>query len=316
MHPTDPWRIHLFVGACACIAAVAFRLKDKPLALLWAYALGSAAATALAPWTRFEGDMGVLLDISTAQAFAFLLLFPLPLLIWGNKLGQHWRKLLTCAGLAECLLFWSGEYSLFINKAPAMGAAFVACLVPVAVTRSWLISSLFFLMVVAARGSTGYLILGAQLLTSVWTARSKRMRITYGLCILLILAAGVVTQGTGLFQEASRLPMWKAAVAWWNLHGNLWFGTGAGTFFWLGPKMAEFQPPLWFFLHNDWLQILFELGIIGLALSFGVFLQTLKRAGSLAPVVMGGAAYMLTFSPWHFFWSALLFIALLWEINE
>ena len=65
------------------------------------------------------------------------------------------------------------------------------------------------------------------------------------------------------------------------------------------------QPPLWLFMHNDWLQIGFEMGVVGLVLCLALFVQTLARAPKrLRPIVAGCGAFMLTLSPLHFFWSA------------
>jgi len=33
----------------------------------------------------------------------------------------------------------------------------------------------------------------------------------------------------------------------------------------------------WIWMHNDWLQALFETGIVGLSLMFGLYLQALRR---------------------------------------
>jgi O-antigen ligase len=67
----------------------------------------------------------------------------------------------------------------------------------------------------------------------------------------------------------------------WAVKANHWIGTGAGTFRHLGPeiqiKYHLTEGKWWPWAHNDWLQILFETGYIGLLSSVWVLVEALKR---------------------------------------
>ena len=82
--------------------------------------------------------------------------------------------------------------------------------------------------------------------------------------------------------DSGRFPVWRATWAWWWEHANHWIGTGLGTYFILGPgvQITVLHEPgshlLW--AHNDWYQILFEQGFVGLALALLMFGFALKRA--------------------------------------
>ena len=80
----------------------------------------------------------------------------------------------------------------------------------------------------------------------------------------------------GLFQSSGRFQMYRftwAAIK--VLPVRYWlFGVGNGTYYMMGKQiqtMNNFMPMKggdWFWLHSDWLQTGFELGILGLAAAY------------------------------------------------
>lgn len=87
-----------------------------------------------------------------------------------------------------------------------------------------------------------------------------------------------------VFSSASRWRMYELVLDWWWTHDPL-VGSGHSTLFtYLGHIQAlAKQPELlsthrWIWLHNDWLQILAESGLIGFVLTALVFIFALKAA--------------------------------------
>lgn len=87
-----------------------------------------------------------------------------------------------------------------------------------------------------------------------------------------------------LLASPSRWRMYELVLDWWWTHNPI-FGSGHSTLFtYLGHIQAlAKQPELlsthrWIWLHNDWLQILAESGLIGFVLTALVFVFALKAA--------------------------------------
>ena len=103
------------------------------------------------------------------------------------------------------------------------------------------------------------------------------------------------------FEAGDRLDMWKAAMLYYWEHCNIWIGSGLGTFMLYGKKiqaLAGYKDPseVWFSLHNDWLQWLFETGIVGAALALLLLYSSLRRVPkayqiSLAAMGVCGLGY-------------------------
>lgn len=97
--------------------------------------------------------------------------------------------------------------------------------------------------------------------------------------VLLSLAAhqfGTVE----LFSNGDRFPMWKFFMECWNTPQNHIVGTGFGSFqMWsLALQLTYGMRPnnWWAFMHNDWLQMVFEGGVVGLVLMAGTYLAGLR----------------------------------------
>lgn len=100
------------------------------------------------------------------------------------------------------------------------------------------------------------------------------------------LACGLISSGEYLFNSSYRFTAYKVFLAEWWERGMILFGTGAGTFAPMVPQMQakhsfmmnwDGEGHVWLAAHSDWLQCLFELGIVGLVLYAGLFIQTTKR---------------------------------------
>lgn len=85
--------------------------------------------------------------------------------------------------------------------------------------------------------------------------------------------------------DSGRFAIWRLSYDWWRAHANIWFGTGFGTAQVLIPLLQAANDPkqttMFLWLHNEWLQILFEGGIVGVLcalMAWGYFLlRSFKR---------------------------------------
>lgn len=78
-----------------------------------------------------------------------------------------------------------------------------------------------------------------------------------------------------------RLETWTVSMKWWWANANHWFGMGPGTsLYWLPEiERRQYLRENWFFImHSDWLQILFEQGIIGFVCAALVYVVAIKKS--------------------------------------
>jgi len=100
------------------------------------------------------------------------------------------------------------------------------------------------------------------------------------------LFCGLISSGSLLFDSAGRFEAYKIFMSeWWN-RGMILFGTGLGTFQVMSPQMQakhNFMMSMsgeghyWPTMHSDWLQCLFELGVVGLVLYATLFCKTMRK---------------------------------------
>lgn len=95
---------------------------------------------------------------------------------------------------------------------------------------------------------------------------SRSIKIIMLGALLSIALVGYLSPGL----DNGRFELWgRVMTFYWN-HANILVGFGPGSFELFGPKIqhaSNFMTGSWFiWMHNDWLQILFELGIVGFIL--------------------------------------------------
>lgn len=142
-----------------------------------------------------------------------------------------------------------------------------------------------------SQSSIGFMAFAMVVLTMVTLAMIRIFRIRYvigsiivfGLC-LFSLGQYVDPEWTKVSQ-ISRMKLWPAILDFWLDNGNFWVGMGLGTFRHFG-SVIQTQINVevghwWLWAHNDWLQILFETGVLGLAASILVLLSAFWRAIAL-----------------------------------
>lgn len=110
----------------------------------------------------------------------------------------------------------------------------------------------------------------------------RRLRLHTFVLIALLLVAGHYFMGAKFGDNNGRWIVQVAAMHWWTTHSNIWIGTGLGSYFILGPSVQVNQLHqmsghlLW--LHCDWLQVLFEEGVIGFVLIVVTTISAVRAA--------------------------------------
>lgn len=138
--------------------------------------------------------------------------------------------------------------------------------------------------------------------------------------MLVILPIGVIAyylQPTQFFSSTGRFWFWGEIWKWFTDSGKLWLGHGTGALdIILRSKLAtdpEYRTVIW--AHNDYLQILFDNGILGLSLFLLAALFTLRQAFKNTAVFAALCAYLATalFNfPMHVPLHAFVGAALVW----
>lgn len=170
-----------------------------------------------------------------------------------------------------------GSYSAyFILSNSATDASFLACFLPIA---GWF-SIPILIAIALTKSSTGFGAVGVVLIS--WLMSKHGLKKTWPILVIIpLLMWGVghfFLQGE-LFNSNGRFYVWRIAYEYWSKLPGFYraFGTGAGSFFVYGPVLMKSAEPttsmVFFWMHNDWLQVLFENGWTGLSLVFLVFLK-------------------------------------------
>lgn len=111
----------------------------------------------------------------------------------------------------------------------------------------------------------------------------SKKRLKYLLMSPFLLLLGWYFYGVEeLLSNGDRFLMWKFFITQWSINPIHWlFGTGYGTF---GVFSLNLQNAFkvrdgfwWLWMHNDWLEQLFNTGLVGLSLMAGTFFSGLWR---------------------------------------
>ncbi len=258
-------------------------------------------------------NLEVQLDQTAGQAFAQLLLVPLVVLLLPENIFRHWTKLFLGVGVLNCgLLLFNGQGIL---QASSFDAGFVAALLPFAP----LPAAAFYLVTIglSARIVTALVILSAAFVSWV-LAYFKSPRLTF-------LALTLVNTGLWFsrkwvsvhdFDSTGRTAAWGRFFQWWTANAPPVFGTGIGTFQWIGPAIDGMEHNLFLQMHSDWLQVLFEGGVLGFGLTLTAFVFLLYRSWPRPNIfagLTGLGVFCLAYHPFHFFPTALFIACLIRE---
>lgn len=88
---------------------------------------------------------------------------------------------------------------------------------------------------------------------------------------------GWLMMGHDFADPNGRFEWWRWAMKFWRENISHWAGTGTGSYWNIADKIGQsqyrFGKVIFNTMHNDWLQLCFEQGYVGLILGVGVFLK-------------------------------------------
>lgn len=292
------WGIGLFLGTAACsLFLIQKRFKDIGLwaSLLWSYVIVYSLFIVEFPYPSF-GLLHTAFQARAGQTVVEALVIPMAALLAPKCVlkGIPW----LVAG--EILAIWIPPRKGLMGW-ESFDAALVAACIPF--VPNWL-KAASILTIVTRHANTALIILAAQFLAlsiKVPTYRKYWLLVIPGMFHVAHKFHVNVNFDTG-----DRLRQWNKILDFWWSAG--WrqrvIGFGPASFLHLSLLMDKYQAPLWLHAHEDWLQIAFETGMVGLALAVGTVATALKRAWDdvkILSAVFGVCAFAASYHPARFF---------------
>lgn len=301
------WHIAIFIA----LAMSAYQIS-KPLgALRWLffYVVVSALFVLEFPLLPF-GDYTRAFQATAGQTLVEILVITFSIGWW----KRFTTKALPYVVAFEILAVWTYGHGLMV--APSFDTAFIALCLPM---LGDILGTLGMVTILFHHGTTALLMLGAYILsnTNLFTKNKS------ALVMLTAIGFAIWYHHHGPWLDGmDRIEHWKRYMHFWAYHpdGSLnWrsiiLGMGPGSFMFCAMLVDNYKPPFFLMMHSDWLQILFELGVVGFALTVGVVIQAIQGAKSnrrLMLGIVGSILFGLFYHPLRFAPSAIL-IALIFR---
>lgn len=236
----------------------------------------------------------------------YLICVPVFCLFQTKKSHDIWSFVVNCAGLicALGIIFTAyprNQYLVPFLHNPSLTATFLAVLIG---GVSWPLVLIYGFAILYTHATTPLLTMGAALLIRYWRDLKLWQWVLFSALPLYYIFSLVVpkfsTGGNGRFD------IWGYAYDWWKSQGPFvwWFGAGEGSTPVIVPliQMGKHYDPnsfsFYMYMHNDWLQFLFEGGAIGLSLAVLLYGEILLKSKNKAMVAAFGVAMVSNF-PLH-----------------
>lgn len=327
------WRTHQYIGMILFSLVFGFIITKRfhwIAGLLCSYVMVSALWVFQNPDPQFGAMSGNFGRVSS-QAFAAFLLVISVVAFASSKLIKNLVIFVEVATIVDCILVYLYGYGFFNN--PSLDASFIMMMFPALCFRPnrfiprsfkdpifWILLMVVLLPFIALfriNESTPYFVLAGCLMVLCW----KRKHLLIG-GVGCALFAGALMNKQFFLRSNGRMDFWELFIGNLFSSGKYLLGAGTGTLEWAGPliqihnKTLEGTPGHWkgaaIWMHNEYLQVLFEQGILGLVLMLGLMAICWQRAKPiwLKACLAGAAVCFLTQYPIRFFlgqlWIALL----------
>ncbi len=311
----DHWRSELFFGQIILSLFIAIRLMKMTniFAGIGFLALSINAIYCftypVSPFAQFGSNIQYRFDAVTAGSYAFMLAIVCPLLIMKRKhiesVTQGFAWICLMNALVVTWNFFFNGIAIGLLDNPAIDATFIAVTYSILCFRPNKIPydpesprSVFgfkarftfdlvatvapIFAIIVSESSTALVTLIVGWISFLWAKGSLSIR-KIGVAFISALSVAAIVIGPSQFLNSNgRFFQWEIALDFWRLNFNPIFGSGIGTYFVFGPHLQHQINPraqehyLW--LHNEWLQVLFETGFIGLLIAAGIFLSSLRKS--------------------------------------
>lgn len=283
------------------------------LKIPWAYFL--VMTTYRAIWMgyfpAFAPAARNLLGWNATKTLLMMILFPVVIFGLTEKGKDRLLVLLKCVMFYDAFIVMTG-ISSGLFEARTFDAVLIACFFPFWNWRKW--HGVLGLLVSAGaiahvHGRTAMMVLGVMysVLAIQWSYKNMERIWFWAIAGSLTLCSAkfLISYGPNAFVHDSRDEMWHHFFSWFALNVDVFWGAGLGSFEWLGPLMdpGPNQRNLgygYYVMHNDWLQIFFEMGIIGTVLAIVGYVYTaIKLRGKELAAWLGIGAGMMFYYPTH-----------------
>lgn len=286
LKPLNIWNLHsfvVFVAITIVFAVYIHRRYSFVAALTTAYFFLSGIILVYGPWTYYGQFQRQINDPSKSAMFSGALCVGLVTLLRED----HFKKLFSVVKdliVINTVALWFFPCGVF--NAGSMDLTVSTMALPFFINdyiktndRLSLLKILVIVGTFIFWGSTTPFIAVAVIIAA-WAFAIRKQIVNfryYVYGILLSFVVGFASAGDYFFNMGNRVPVWIKVMERFYENFNLFVGTGTGSYRWLGPVMQGERVEVLLFMHNEWLQIIFENGIIGLMLVLSLMALCLRN---------------------------------------
>lgn len=276
------WKLQQYFGVALVglliMMAVRKRIGNVALAA-WAWAFLSAAGIAFAPWIMQEwipeawrAELALRTNYSSAQATFMVLAIPMASFVTPKPFMWNMLRVFF---LAESFLLPIGWST--VNGA-SFSSAILICSLPLFL-QSWWVLAVPWVLGIALwyQGATTIACLAALIVASLWVEFPRKRWWLIPAAGAGVMTLGALIQGGQLADSSGRFTMWTDYTAVWARHLPVFNGIGLGAWEWFGPYVKNGTNIHYYAVHNDYLQLMFETGVVGVGLFLAVVGMTLWR---------------------------------------
>jgi len=318
----DIWRSHQMFGMLIVSFLIPFLFYKRiglTASLLWSYCLTYSCYVAFypAPYKKpYVTDvLASMLTKGAAQAYCMTLAMPLVALFISRKVIDYLCYICVLNMIPVGVLGY-GMFNVFSMDTTALAIAVIYLIskenIELASFQT-LMASLGLTSIVFLGGQTSFISLAVGIFFILTARLSTKKILSLGFVLFLMLSLGLY-----LFPVLSletRFLGWKSIMKWWASYGNVYWGMGPGSFEWLAPFIKLSTGEVFVWMHNDFLQYLFEYGIVGAVLMVSVLARSTFKSWKtyLFPTLATMYAGMFAYFPAHFFLSQFIMLLVLIE---
>lgn len=286
-------QLHQLIVLCLIAGALSYTVSwqtSKLAGVTILYFVCSALYLTFSPWSTW-GELQFRVDTSSAQAaleWAGAVGICVLLFKQGQKAFYELIEAVMFLNNFAVLIFGFGIFNAYSVDSTMAAITFPIVLYNIINRKktkritvySVIAITLPVIVSIKTGGTSFFYIFLAEFL--VFSILRKEYRIAViGAVILALTGFARLGEQAYFTNTSGRFETWKKTMVWWVDNVNWFVGSGTGSFWWLGSAIQDKKTGLLAFMHNDWLQILFEQGIIGLALMAALFVQAFRRTKKL-----------------------------------